>query len=1049
MGFPGEPPGFSSCIRAASRAPTGPIYCGKVAYHSIRLYPLPRVPVDFLSEEQERRYGRFTEDPSPEQLAKYFHFDSRDRKLIASRRGSHNRLGFALQLGTVRFLGTFLPDGIAVPDSVVRYVAAQLSVEPGCLPQYTDSQTRQDHAAEIRRHFGYRDFTDPSEYFRLVRWLYTRSWVTNQRPSLLFDLVTAWLVERKILLPGVTVLARLVARVRERTSALLWKRLGAIPSAEQRVCLETLSVVPEGTKQSHLERLRHPPARTSSVALKEGLERLREIRAMGVHQLDLGKLPPGRIAALAHFANAARAQAIQRMPPDRRIATLLAFAHTLARTACDDVLEIFEEFVKSCFGGAARRGTEARMKSLRQLDEAALKLRDVCLLLLDPGHTDLAQIHRGICARMSWSEFAAAVDAIGTLARPPDDRYYERVLQGYPNISKFLPLFLDTIPFEAMEPGRPFLEALAFLPRLDRRRRVISLESKIPTGIVPPVWQRQVFPEPGKIDRHAYTFCVLEQLCEALRRRDVFVNESTRWRDPRRLLLEGTAWEAVRPQILRALRHDPTPERALAILADGLDTAFRRTAKNLATNPAVRVEREGRRDKLVLAPLDKLPESSSLVTLREAVHNLLPRVDLPDVLLEVAAWTGFSEQFTHVSEGHSRVEDLEISIGAVLVAHACNIGFEPLVRPEVAALTRGRLSWVAQNYVRGETIVRANAELVDYQTQIPLAKVWGGGEVASADGMRFLVPVRALSARPNPKYFGAERGITYYNFMSNQFTGFHGIVVPGTLRDAVFILDGLLGHQTRLKPIQLMTDTAGYTDLVFGLFWLFGFQFSPRLADMGEARFWRIDRSADYGPLNGIARQTVRTKLITEHWDDLLRVAGSLLSGKVVPSELIRTLQTGGRFTTLARAIAEGGRVSKTIHLLTFVDDENYRRRILTQLNRQEGRHSLGRAVFHGQRGELRQRYREGQEDQLGALGLVLNAIVLWNTRYMQVALDQLRSQGVQILDEDLQRLSPLIHHHINLLGRYHFGLPEAQKHGKLRKLRDPNDPAELDLPIP
>jgi TnpA family transposase len=245
-----------------------------------------------------------------------------------------------------------------------------------------------------------------------------------------------------------------------------------------------------------------------------------------------------------------------------------------------------------------------------------------------------------------------------------------------------------------------------------------------------------------------------------------------------------------------------------------------------------------------------------------------------------------------------------------------------------------------------------------------------------------------------------------------------------------------------------MTDTAGYTDLVFGLFWLCGFQFSPRIADMGEARFWRIDRSADYGPLNDVARQTVRTKLITEHWDDLLRVAGSLLSGKVVPSELIRTLQAGGRFTTLARAIAEGGRVSKTIHLLTFIDDENYRRRILTQLNRQEGRHSLGRAVFHGQRGELRQRYREGQEDQLGALGLVLNAIVLWNTRYMQVALDQLRSQGVLILDEDLQRLSPLVHHHINLLGRYHFGLPEAQKHGKLRKLRDPNDPTELDLPL-
>jgi TnpA family transposase len=298
-------------------------------------------------------------------------------------------------------------------------------------------------------------------------------------------------------------------------------------------------------------------------------------------------------------------------------------------------------------------------------------------------------------------------------------------------------------------------------------------------------------------------------------------------------------------------------------------------------------------------------------------------------------------------------------------------------------------------------------------------------------------------------YFGVGRGVTYYNFISDQFTGFHGIVIPGTLRDSIYILDGLLEHQTSLKPTQIISDTAGYSDLVFGLFWLLGFQFSPRLADLGDARFWRMDRSADYGPLNGIARQTINTQLIAANWDDLLRVAGSLLSGRVSASDLIRALQAGGRLTTLARAIAEAGRASKTIHLLTFVDDENYRRGILIQLNRQEGRHSLGRAVFHGQRGELRQRYREGQEDQLGALGLVLNAIALWNTRYINAALVHLREQGVDVRDDDVERLSPLAYEHINLLGRYHFAMPEAVRRGELRELRNPDDPGEQEPPIP
>lgn len=222
-----------------------------------------------------------------------------------------------------------------------------------------------------------------------------------------------------------------------------------------------------------------------------------------------------------------------------------------------------------------------------------------------------------------------------------------------------------------------------------------------------------------------------------------------------------------------------------------------------------------------------------------------------------------------------------------------------------------------------------------------------------------------------------------------------------------------------------MTDTAGYSDQVFGLFRLLGYQFSPRLADLGSARFWRITRTADYGQLNGLARHHINTDLIAAHRDDLLRVAGSLATGTVRASELLRVLQGGGRPTPLGRAVAELGRITKTLYLLAYLDDETYRRRILTQLNRTESRHALSRAVFHGQRGQLRQRYREGQEDQLGALGLVVNAIVLWNTRYQDAALDQLRRDGHDVHRDDVRRLSPLGHEHINLLGRYQFSAPD------------------------
>ena len=100
----------------------------------------------------------------------------------------------------------------------------------------------------------------------------------------------------------------------------------------------------------------------------------------------------------------------------------------------------------------------------------------------------------------------------------------------------------------------------------------------------------------------------------------------------------------------------------------------------------------------------------------------------------------------------------------------------------------------------------------------------------------------------------------------------------------------------------------------------------------------------------------------------------------------------------------------------------------------------MARVICHGQHGEIRKRYREGQEDQLGALGLVTNAVVLWNTIYMQASLDHLRLQSYVIMEEDEARMSPLPHGHINMLGQFSFTLAENVLRGELRPLNQPDD---------
>jgi len=163
------------------------------------------------------------------------------------------------------------------------------------------------------------------------------------------------------------------------------------------------------------------------------------------------------------------------------------------------------------------------------------------------------------------------------------------------------------------------------------------------------------------------------------------------------------------------LSHPPLSHRTgeLNALTGELDAAYRAVAQRLLSNAAGRVETVAGRDRPVLTPLDRLPEPDSLLALRAELAARLPRIDLPDLLLEVAGWAGLTVEFTHVSEGASRAPDLHLSVCAVLVAEACNIGLEPLVHPSQAALTRGRLSWVEQNYLRADTLTAANNRLVD------------------------------------------------------------------------------------------------------------------------------------------------------------------------------------------------------------------------------------------------------------------------------------------------------------------------------------------------
>jgi len=265
---------------------------------------------DFLTREQQSSYGKYPENLSQNQLGKYFYLDDNDKALIFICRRKYNQLGYALQLATVRFIGTFLSNPIRVPIIVKRYIAEQLAIDDySDLAHYMERKaTRSNHVKEIKVLYGYQNF-DGRLHFRLTRWLYSQAWFGTERPSMLFERATTWLVERKILLPGATVLTRLILQARDRVSKRLWLKIERIVPEKLKEQLEELLNVPENARYSVLDQLKFGPRRMSSNALISALNRYNTIKAMGVNTLNFSKIPKNKLIHLARYVTTSWAPA--------------------------------------------------------------------------------------------------------------------------------------------------------------------------------------------------------------------------------------------------------------------------------------------------------------------------------------------------------------------------------------------------------------------------------------------------------------------------------------------------------------------------------------------------------------------------------------------------------------------------------------------------------------------------------------------------------------------------------------------------------------------
>src|SRR5271165_1119849 len=322
----------------------------------------------------------------------------------------------------------------------------------------------------------------------------------------------------------------------------------------------------------------------------------------------------------------------------------------------------------------------------------------------------------------------------------------------------------------------------------------------------------------------------------------------------------------------------------------------------------------------------------------------------------------------------------------------------------VENLTAADLQQISRWLVRDVTLKAANAQIVEHHHRLNFAAIWGDGRLSSSDGQRFRAPPGTLIAAYHPRYFGHyDKAVSVYTHISDRIGVFSTLVISCAPREATYVLNGLLDNDTSLDPRLHTTDTHGFTEPLWGLFYLLGIDFMPRIRDLADQRLWLPDGISSPGTITGPFAGTIDLAVFSEQWDQLVRIAASLRARTAPAHVVLQRLTASGPSDRVAKALTALGRLVKTRNILRYLHDEPLRLRIQTQLNR----------------GEFRTADFEMIMNKASCLSLLSNAVVLWNTLQIEHIVTELRTGGATIRDEDLVHVWPLQRRHITPNGVY------------------------------
>lgn len=929
-------------------------------------------------------------------------------------RGDTGHLSLAMVLKTRQQVGYF-PPLADVPDQIRVHLAQGLGI-PDHTPLVDEVRrpaTLHRYRTAVRTQLGSRPYFDGGE--EMVIASVRHSAETMSDPADLINAAVEALVKAHVELPAFSTLNRLVGHLRQEVHETLYQRITGALSPEQGRILDALLDVPEGDRLNGFSRLKQTPGPPTLKHVRQWTERLAELDGILDPRSFLKEIPYTKVRQFAAEAAALESSDLRDLClPGKRHALLLSFLHQVQSDTRDQLVEMFVRRMRRTQHGALER-LHTLQENHQKTEETLIRVFGQVLHQAggDRNDTDLGRSVRQVLADQG------GIEALGTQFQ---------TVTAYHN-NNYLPLLwpvhavnravlfrlLDLLRIESSTQDRRLLDAFEFVRQYRHSRRDV-LPAVVDLGFASQRWQAFVQErEHGQavLNRRALEVCVFTHIAEALQSSDLFVAGSGAYADYRTQLLP---WRECQQRLVDY-------STALGLPINGPD--FVADVRARLTRFAEQVDADFPDNSELTIDADGIPHLKRQVAqlvpdgfhaFEEAVRARMPERHLLDVLKRTHHWSPFTRHFGPLSGSDPKLTEATQRYLFAVFGYGCNLGAGQTARHAPQSVNRHTMRRINAQHINVDKLEAALRDIINEYARFDLPRFWGKPNVAVADGTHVELRENNLLAERHIRY-GHYGGIAYHHISATYIALFSSFIACGVW-EAVYILDGLLKNRSALEADTVHADTHGQSEPVFGLAYLLGIKLFPRMRTWNDVLFYRPDKTTRYRHIDALFSKTIDWSLIETHWQDMMQVVLSIQAGKVLPSMLLRKLGSHNRQNKLFCAFRELGRVERTLFLLRYISEADFRKGIRAETTKIESYHDfLDWIGFGGP--VLKSGDPVEQVKQVKYRDLVANAIMLHNVADLTDVLNDMAAEGWSLTKEGVGRLSPYMREHLRRFGQY------------------------------